>query len=294
MGSISGDSASESERDESNAHEQKIFVSVRLRPLNERELARNEVSDWECINNTTIIVKNSLKERTQLPAAYTFGYGVFGFDHPTKQLHEEAAKKKFNNQGRLFFIASIFAYGETSSGKTYTMSGVTNCAVVDIYDNINKTVESSAWEYLGAANSSALTASVNCHHLHHEPTHSHVEKSRNTLLFASCAKKVSTNARVNVVMSEKALVKQLQKEPARLENERHQLCQRLWTDAKDMDHINESAAIVAELVGFKDGNHSPKLLNESHVKQLETQPAFHDIKLPEKAVKYKPDTLPVK
>lgn len=73
MGSISGDSAAGSELDDSNAHEEKIFVSVRLRPLNERELASNEVSDWECINNTTIIFKNSLQERTLLPAAYTFG-----------------------------------------------------------------------------------------------------------------------------------------------------------------------------------------------------------------------------
>ena len=51
------------------------------------------------------------------------------------------------------------------------------------------------------------------------PAHSHLEQSRNTLLFASCAKQVSTNARVNVVMSEKALVKHLRKELARLEKE---------------------------------------------------------------------------
>lgn len=51
------------------------------------------------------------------------------------------------------------------------------------------------------------------------PAHSHAEQSRNTLLFAASAKKVSTNAQVNVVMSEKALVKHLQKELARLENE---------------------------------------------------------------------------
>lgn len=49
------------------------------------------------------------------------------------------------------------------------------------------------------------------------PAQSHVEQSRNTLLFASCAKQVSTSAQVNVVMSEKALVKQLQRELARLE-----------------------------------------------------------------------------
>lgn len=39
------------------------------------------------------------------------------------------------------------------------------------------------------------------------------------MLFATCAKNVITNAKVNVVMSEKALVKQLRKELARLEAE---------------------------------------------------------------------------
>lgn len=51
------------------------------------------------------------------------------------------------------------------------------------------------------------------------PARTHVEQSRNTLLFASCAKEVSTNAQVNVVMSDKALVKHLQRELARLEGE---------------------------------------------------------------------------
>ncbi|KAG7967976.1 hypothetical protein I3843_08G127900 [Carya illinoinensis] len=51
------------------------------------------------------------------------------------------------------------------------------------------------------------------------PARSHVEQSRNTLLFASCAKDVSTNAKVNVVMSDKVLVKNLQRELARLEGE---------------------------------------------------------------------------
>lgn len=51
------------------------------------------------------------------------------------------------------------------------------------------------------------------------PARSHVEQTRNTLLFASCAKEVSTNAQVNVVVSDKALVKQLQKELAKLESE---------------------------------------------------------------------------
>lgn len=52
---------------------EKIFVSVRIRPFNEKERARNSRSDWECINNDTIVFKNSLPERSMFPAAYTFG-----------------------------------------------------------------------------------------------------------------------------------------------------------------------------------------------------------------------------
>lgn len=51
------------------------------------------------------------------------------------------------------------------------------------------------------------------------PARSHVEQSRNTLLFASCAKEVTTNTQVNVVISDKALVKHLQRQLARLESE---------------------------------------------------------------------------
>ncbi|XP_010550454.1 PREDICTED: kinesin-like protein KIN-7G isoform X2 [Tarenaya hassleriana] len=50
------------------------------------------------------------------------------------------------------------------------------------------------------------------------PAKIHVEQSRNTLLFASCAKEVTTNAQVNAVMSDKVLVKHLQRELARLES----------------------------------------------------------------------------
>ncbi|TYH64738.1 hypothetical protein ES332_D06G007900v1 [Gossypium tomentosum] len=349
---------------------EKIFVSVRIRPLNDKE----RKSDWECINNDTIIFKNSLPERSMFPAAYTFDR-VYDCDCPTKQVYDEGAKhialSVLNG-----INSSIFAYGQTSSGKTYTMRGITEYAVADIYDYIEKhkerefvvkfsameiyneavrdllsldstplrllddpergtvverlaeetlrdkdhleellsiceaqrqigetalnetssrshqilrlTIESSAREYAGAENSSILSASVNfvdlagserasqtlsagtrlkegCHinrslltlgtvirklskgrnsHVPYRdskltrilqnalggnartaiictmsPDRSHVEQSRNTLSFASCAKEVTTNAQVNLVMSDKALVKQLQRELAKLENE---------------------------------------------------------------------------
>lgn len=61
--------------------QEKIFVSVRLRPLNEKEILRNDLSDWECINDTTIICRNSLSasERSMYPPAYTFGEKGFTF-----------------------------------------------------------------------------------------------------------------------------------------------------------------------------------------------------------------------
>ncbi|GMJ15431.1 hypothetical protein HRI_005212300 [Hibiscus trionum] len=353
---------------------EKIFVSVRLRPLNDKERAGNGISDWECINNDTIVFNNSLPERAMFPASYTFDK-VFDCDCRTSQVYEEGAKdialSVLNGVN-----SSIFAYGQTSSGKTYTMKGITDYAVADIYDYIERhqereflvkfsameiyneavrdllssdstplrllddpergtvverlteetvrdkehlqellaicedqrqigetalnetssrshqilrlAIESSARDYAGAENSSILAASVNfvdlagserasqtlsagarlkegCHinrslltlgtvirklskgrnsHVPYRdskltrilqnalggnartaiictmsPDRIHVEQSRNTLSFACCAKEVTTDAQVNLVMSDKALVKQLQRELARRENE---------------------------------------------------------------------------
>ncbi|KAL5706586.1 hypothetical protein ACHQM5_024733 [Ranunculus cassubicifolius] len=353
---------------------EKILVTVRLRPLNDKEIAKNDVPDWECINDNTLIYRNTLAQRYNYPTAYTFDRVFQGYC-TTKQVYDEAAK------GVALSVvtginSSVFAYGQTSSGKTYTMTGITEYTVADIFDYIQKheerafvlkfsameiyneavrdllsgdtsplrilddpekgtiveklteetlrdwnhlrqllsvceaqrqvgetllneassrshqilrlTIESSAREFLGKGNSSTLAATVNfvdlagserasqalsagarlkegCHinrslltlgsvirklskgrngHVPYRdskltrilqpslggnartaiictvcPARSHVEQTRNTLLFASCAKEVATNAHVNVVMSDKALVKQLQKELARLESE---------------------------------------------------------------------------
>ncbi|KAB2051546.1 hypothetical protein ES319_A12G062100v1 [Gossypium barbadense] len=374
---------------------ERIFVSVRLRPLNYKEIARHDVSDWECINDNTIIYRNSLSvsERSMYPTAYTFDR-VFSPDCPNQQVYEAGAKAVAISvvSG---INSSVFAYGQTSSGKTYTMIGITEYAMTDIYDyiqrhkerefilkfsameiynesvrdllsadstplrllddpergtvveklteetlqdwnhfkqllsvceaqrqigetSLNETssrshqilrvmIESSAREFLGNGKSSTLAATVNfvdlagserasqtlsagarlkegCHinrslltlgtvirklskgrngHIPFRdskltrilqsslggnartaiictmsPARSHVEQSRNTLLFASCAKEVTTNAQVNVVMSDKALVKQLQRELARLEDE--------LRSARTTSISSDSAALLRE------------------------------------------------
>ncbi|KAJ9540936.1 hypothetical protein OSB04_027442 [Centaurea solstitialis] len=356
---------------------EKIFVSVRLRPLNGREIVTNDVSDWECVADNTIVYKNtnlSVPERSMYPSAYTFDR-VFGCDCSTRQVYQDAAKDVvLSVVGGI--NASIFAYGQTSSGKTFTMTGITEYTLADIYDYVQKhterdfhlkfsameiynesvrdllstdgyplrllddpergtivenlteesvrdwdhvmellsicedqrqsgetslnetssrshqiirlTIESSPHNYVGRDSASTLVSTVNfvdlagserasqsltagarlkegCHinrslltlgtvirklskgrsgHIPFRdskltrilqsslggnsrtaiictmsPARSHVEQSRNTLLFASCAKEVSTNAQVNTVISDKALVKHLQRELDRLENE---------------------------------------------------------------------------
>jgi len=72
------------------------------------------------------------------------------------------------------------------------------------------------------------------------PARSYVEQSRNTLFFASCATEITTNARVNVVMSEKALVKQLQRELARLQSELKSSSPLLQGDASDVAREKDS------------------------------------------------------
>ncbi|KAE8686548.1 Kinesin-like protein NACK1 [Hibiscus syriacus] len=356
------------------ACEERILVLVRLRPLSDKEIVANEVADWECINDNTILYRNPLREGSTLPSAYTFDR-VFRGDCSTKQVYQEGAKEIALSVVN-GINSSIFAYGQTSSGKTYTMDGITEYAVADIFDYINRheerafvlkfsaveiynevirdllnsdntqlrlrddpergtivekvteeslkdlnhlkeliaiceaqrrigetslnerssrshqiirlTIESSAREFLGKENSTTLAASVNfidlagserasqtlstgtrlkegCHinrslltlstvvrklskgrqgHINYRdskltrilqpclggnartaiictlsPARSHVEQTRNTLLFACHAKEVATKAQVNVVMSDKALVKHLQRELARLESE---------------------------------------------------------------------------
>ncbi|KAJ6346098.1 hypothetical protein OIU78_008684 [Salix suchowensis] len=375
MGSIGKEELLKIERMQmASALEEKILVLVRLRPLSDKEIVANEVTDWECINDTTILYRNTLREGSTFPSAYTFDR-VFRGDNATREVYEEGAKEV-----ALSVVSginsSIFAYGQTSSGKTYTMMGITEYTVADIFDYIHRheerafvlkfsaieiynesirdllsmdstplrllddpekgtvvekaieetlkdwdhlkellsvceaqrrigettsnekssrshqilrlTIESSAREFLGRENSTTLSATVNfvdlagserasqalatgsrlkegCHinrslltlgtvirklsnrrqgHINYRdskltrllqpalggnartaiictlsPARSHVEQTRNTLLFACCAKEVTTKAQVNVVMSDKALVKHLQKEVARLESE---------------------------------------------------------------------------
>uniref|UniRef100_M8BJC7 Kinesin-related protein 4 n=1 Tax=Aegilops tauschii TaxID=37682 RepID=M8BJC7_AEGTA len=348
MGAGEEDAAAAWEKVE--AKEERIMVSVRMRPLNGRE--SGDSSDWECISPTTVMFRSTVPDRAMFPTAYTYDR-VFGPNCSTRQVYEEGAKEVALSVVN-GINSSIFAYGQTSSGKTYTMTGITEYSVMDIYDYIEKhperefmlkfsaieiyneavrdllshdttplrllddpekgtTVEKLTEETLrdkdhlrdllgmceaqrqigetalneassrshqilrlnfvdlAGSERASQTASAGMRlkegsHINRSlltlgkvvrqlskgrnghipyrdskltrilqsslggnartaivctmsPAHTHIEQSRNTLLFATCAKEVVTNAQVNVVMSDKALLKHLQRELARLENE---------------------------------------------------------------------------
>jgi centromeric protein E len=57
--------------DKAEAKEERIMVSVRLRPLNGREAG--DSCDWECISPTTVMFRSTVPERAMFPTAYTYG-----------------------------------------------------------------------------------------------------------------------------------------------------------------------------------------------------------------------------
>lgn len=74
MGAIGGEELVKWEKMQGvSGREEKILVLIRLRPLSEKETDANESADWECINDTTILYRNTLREGSTFPNAYTFG-----------------------------------------------------------------------------------------------------------------------------------------------------------------------------------------------------------------------------
>ncbi|XP_057506273.1 kinesin-like protein NACK2 [Actinidia eriantha] len=117
--------------------EENILVTVRVRPLNPREQAAYDLVAWDITDEHTIVSRNLNHERPTGP--YTFDR-VFDPTCSTYKVYKEGARdvalSALNG-----INATIFAYGQTSSGKTFTMRGITENAVKDIYEHIKSTPE---------------------------------------------------------------------------------------------------------------------------------------------------------
>ncbi|XP_022137277.1 kinesin-like protein NACK1 [Momordica charantia] len=121
------------------SREEKIVVTVRLRPLSKKEHQAKDQMAWECIDDSTIVYKPQPQERQTQPASFTFDK-VFGPASLTEAVYEEGVKNVALS-ALMGINATIFAYGQTSSGKTFTMRGITEKAVNDIYQHISNTPE---------------------------------------------------------------------------------------------------------------------------------------------------------
>ena len=103
--------------------DEKISVSIRIRPLNSRETS--DPSAFEGISSE----KNSITECTKtgrLRPKTTLDFdNVFGTESSTEQIFDQVAKGVVSScmNG---INGTIFAYGQTSSGKTFTMNGDEN------------------------------------------------------------------------------------------------------------------------------------------------------------------------
>ncbi|KAL6218474.1 hypothetical protein ACLB2K_011685 [Fragaria x ananassa] len=114
-----------------------ISVTIRFRPLSEREYQRGDEVTWYADGDK--IVRNAYNPVT----AYAFDK-VFGQDTNSQEVYEVAAKPvvKAAMEG---VNGTVFAYGVTSSGKTHTMHGDQNApgviplAIKDVFSMIQDT-----------------------------------------------------------------------------------------------------------------------------------------------------------
>ncbi|KNC46391.1 uncharacterized protein AMSG_02844 [Thecamonas trahens ATCC 50062] len=114
---------------------QAISVSIRVRPLNAREVKDGAEVAWH-LNETTIQSAD-----TPSPMVFTFD-NVFGMETPTVEVYNTMAAPivKSAMEG---INGTIFAYGQTSSGKTYTMTGsdetpgIIPAAIADVFQYVS-------------------------------------------------------------------------------------------------------------------------------------------------------------
>lgn len=102
----------------SRSAESNIRVYSRFRPLNPREISECTKPVHRKLSQTNVAIRTQ-KEGEEL--SFTFD-GVLDVNATQQQVYEIAGRSVVTS---LFdgFNGTIFAYGQTSSGKTYTMQG---------------------------------------------------------------------------------------------------------------------------------------------------------------------------
>ncbi|KAJ1968922.1 hypothetical protein IWQ62_000947 [Dispira parvispora] len=123
-----------------------INVNIRIRPLNSREQRQGAPNTpWLVQNDTITQLHYHAQGRPSLGNSYTFD-SIFEPQHSTGQVFEKVADDIINSL-MAGFNGTIFAYGQTSSGKTHTMygtleePGVIDLSIRRIFHMIEQTPE---------------------------------------------------------------------------------------------------------------------------------------------------------
>eukprot|EP00884_Botryococcus_braunii_P023657 jgi/Botrbrau1/9976/Bobra.0012s0070.1 len=123
---------------------QSIWVGVRLRPLSDTERLGGEQSGWRVPDSTTLEWMESGRSGPTAPTLSTFTFDqVFPAASSSLDVYENAAKDKVLT-ALAGINATIFVYGPTGSGKTYTMRAFLQQACKDIF----KVIESTDHDFL--------------------------------------------------------------------------------------------------------------------------------------------------
>ncbi|KAJ3102496.1 hypothetical protein HDU97_000455 [Phlyctochytrium planicorne] len=119
-----------------------VNVVVRIRPFNWKEIQNNDLHHWEVQGNE---IRPASHDSKSASSSFAFDY-VFGQKSTNAELYNQAARPIVEScmQG---LNGTIFAYGQTSSGKTHTMQGTTEepglmiLAINELFHSIIKTPE---------------------------------------------------------------------------------------------------------------------------------------------------------
>ena len=96
-----------------------MLVSVRIRPLNKKELQYSSLKTLQIENDKIKIISSQKQKQKEIEFEFDF---IFSEEITQKEIYEYTTEKLINKvmEG---FNATIFAFGATGSGKTYTMVG---------------------------------------------------------------------------------------------------------------------------------------------------------------------------
>ncbi|KAJ1547350.1 hypothetical protein HK096_003301 [Nowakowskiella sp. JEL0078] len=122
-----------------------IKVAIRLRPLNKREVQGGQFRAWKLSNGSTLFPCSS--DGKPLPNLVSFSFDrVFEEASTTDQVYQDVAHEIVSSCMK-GINGTIFAYGQTSSGKTHTMQGnakepgIIPKAIFQIFHEINQNPE---------------------------------------------------------------------------------------------------------------------------------------------------------